>query len=359
MPWIKRNLYFVITVVVGLGVTGFCAYLLLSALDQNKAASEKYSQDKNNLETLEKKVPYPDRENIDAAQKDAVRVQTFLSEFAKPFAGFPPPPTLNDQQFKDYLLKCIQQFGADATNAGVGLPPPNPNPYAFSFSQQVSVFNYPGEAITPWLQELTEIRAILRILYDAKINYLQTIHRPPAPGEEAASDDYMQVGTVTNTAGTVVTTPYMINFRGFSAEIANVLAGIAASSNCLIVRAIHVQPSRDPLPQLSELLAPAPPEQPRQFFQPQPQPMPMPDNPFMQQNGNPRSGPRRPFMQPQFQPQPVNQPPPGPTGPVAVLSETPLFVTIYIDVVKLKALEAQPPPSAEGTPAGPRRRGPR
>jgi hypothetical protein len=353
MPWIKRNLYFVITVIVGLGVIGFCAYLLLSALDQNKEASAKYASDQSQLESFEKKVPYPDRQNIEAAEKDAERVRNFLAEFRKPFAGFPPQPSLNDQQFKEYLQKCIQQFTLEATNAGVGLPLPNPNPYAFSFSQQVNPLNYPSEAIAPWMQELAEIKAILRILFDAKINYLQTIKRPAVTGEEPAGDDYMLAGTVSN-ASTIVT-PYCVNFRGFSSEIANVLAGVAASSNCLIVRAIHVYPSKEPLPQLVDLQQPAPAPPPQQYqFQPQPMPD-IPNNPFMQQNiGGRMRGERRGFApQPTMQ-QPVYQPPPVPTGPTLVLTETPLFVTIYIDVVKLKALEAPPPAAA--TPAGPRRR---
>jgi hypothetical protein len=334
-------------------VTGFCGYLLLSDLDQNKEASAKYSSDKSSLESFEKKVPYPDRPNIEAAEKDAVRVRDFLAEFRKPFAGFPPQPTLNDQQFKAYLQQCIQQFAADATNAGVGLPPPNPVPYAFSFSQQVNVFNYPSDAIQPWMQELTEIKAILRILFDAKINYLQAIRRPAVPGEEAAGDDYMQAGIVSN-ASTVVT-PYCVNFRGFSSEIANVLAGVAASSNCLIVRVLHVDPSKEPLPQLAELQQPTPAPVPQYQFQPQPTPD-MPNNPFMQQNmGGRMRGERRGFgPPPPMQGQPAYQPPPGPTGPTTILIETPLFVTIYIDVVKLKALE--PPPPAAVTPAGPRRR---
>jgi hypothetical protein len=218
------------------------------------------------------------------------------------------------------------------------------------------VFNYPKEAIAPWLQELAEIRVILHILYDAKVNYLQTIRRPSVPGEDAAGDDYMTVGTTTNTAGTVITTPYMVNFRGFSAEIAKVLAGIAASSNCLIVRAIHVSPSREPLPTVTEPQPPPQAQAPRIQFPPPT--IPQPDNPFMQQNGGFRG--RRPFgpTPMQMQPQPTYQPPPQPTGPAIVLSETPLFVTIYVDVVKLKALEAPPPP-AGAAPAGPRPTGPR
>jgi hypothetical protein len=352
MAWIKRNLYFVITVVVGLGLTGYCAYLLFSALDQNKADSDKYSSDQASLHALQTKSPFPDQQNIKAAETDAERVRTFLSEFRKPFAGFPEPTKLDDRHFKEYLQNTIAQLGLEATNAGVGLPAN----CTFGFSQEVNLLNYPSESIVPWMQEMTEMKAILHILYAAKINYLEKIKRPVVVGEDMLGDDYVAVGPTTNTSGVVV--PYMVNFRAFSAEIANVLAGIAASSNCLIVKTIHVSPSREPLPQLSDLQPAAPPPV-QMVYQPIPQPL----NPFMNPNGlggggrgDPRSERRRGLMPPpQFAP--VAPTPTVPTGPVIVLTETPLFVTIYIDVVKLKAADV-PAPAAAPT-ANPGRRGER
>jgi hypothetical protein len=354
MPWIKRNLYFVITVVVGLGLAGFCGYLLYSALDQNKSDSEKYLADKSSLDSLKKKSPSPDAENIQAAELDAVRVRTFLDEFHKPFAEFPAQPTLDDQHFHEYLQSYILDLGKEATNAGVRFPAA----YSFGFSQQINPLNYTPGLIPPWLQEMAETKTILRILFAAKINYLQEIKRPAVPGEEYNGSDYLMVTTVTNAAG-VVTTPYMVSFRAFSAEIANVLAGVAASSNCLIVKTIHVEPSREPLPQLADLQAPAPTPAPmmaQQFFPP---PQALPDNPFMAQ-GNPGSGfgrERRRMFTPQVQQYvPATPVPTVPTGPVAVLSETPLFVTIYIDVVKLKPKEPEAVPIAPSAQARPSRR---
>jgi len=343
MAWIKRNLYFVITVVVGLALTGFCGYKLYSALDQNKTDSNNYSSDESSMESLRKKPLYPNKDNIQAAQSDSERVRGFLNEFHKPFASFPQPPKLDDQQFKDYLQKIITRFGTQASNAGVGLPPG----YRFSFGQQVDVFNYPADAIAPWMQELTEMDAILQILYNAKINYLVKIKRPVIAGEPIMGDDYTATGTVTNTSSGMTKTPYMVNFRAFSAEIANVLAGIAASSNCFIVKTIYVSPSREPLPVIAEPPPPPPPQvQMRQFQFPPPESQPNPFSP-----GGPggrfrerRQGPPPPEYSQAYQ---QAQAPAAAAGPVNVISETPLFVTLHIDVVKLKA----PEPPAPATPA--------
>jgi hypothetical protein len=337
MAWIKRNLYFVITVAVALGVTGYCGYLLYSALNENVEASEKYASAKSSLDELLKKSPYPSPENIQAAEADAGRVKTFLTEFRKPFAPFPTPPKVDVREFNSYLQKTIAQFGAQATNAGVGMDPP----YAFSFSQQINKLNHPVDAIGPWMQELEEIRAILHILYTAKINYLERIKRVSVCIDDAGSDDYIQFNNTTNQWGVV--SPYMINFRAFSAEIANVLAGVAASSNCFIVKAIYVSPSKVPLPQVNQA-QPAPPPM-REIYRPPPT-----TDQFMQpgRRGRPGDYPEYRAPRPYLQPQQVAAPA-VPTGPETILMETPLFVTLYIDVVKLKPPPAEQP-AAEARP---------
>jgi len=342
MAWIKRNLYFVITVAVALGVTGYSGYLLYSAVNANAEASDKYASAKSSLDDLLHKSPFPSPDNISRAEEEAKRVRTFLAEFRKPFSPFPTPPVLDVREFNTYLQKIIAQFGAEATNAGVGMHPE----YAFSFSQQVNKINHPPEAIAPWMQELEEIKAILQILYTAKINYLEKIKRVAVCADDSGSDDYIQFNNTTNQWGVVA--PYMVNFRAFSAEIANVLAGVASSSNCFIVKAIYVSPSMVPLPDLTVTQPAAAP--PPQYFRPQP-----PTDQFSQNpRGRGRPGEGGEYRIPRAY-APVQQQPvavAAPAGPETFLFEKPLFVTIYIDVVKLKP--AEPPPAEAKTRRGAR-----
>jgi hypothetical protein len=344
MAWIKRNLYFVITIVVGMGVTGYCGYLAYAALGDNATASEAYATAASSLDQLQKKVPYPSKENIAVAEADAARVKAFQVEFRKPFSGFPTPPKLDDREFNAYLHKCVSQFGLDATNAGVGLPPN----YAFTFSQQMDIFAYPNGCIPPWMQELEEIKAILHIIYKAKINYLDQIRRPPVYVDEAANGNDILFPTNIQPWGVV--SPYYIQFRAFSSEIANVLSGIASSSNCFIVKAIFVKPSMftpdfvDTQPEAAPVLMQnrLNPATSRQF-----------DQGFGPQGGRGR-GERELGMerrQQQMRPAPETAAPPGPSAPVVILREKPLSVTIYLDVVKLKSPDA-PAPAAKARTAG-------
>ena len=342
MAWIKRNLYFVITVVVGLGLTGYCVYLLLAAVSDNAAAKTTFDEATNNLIQLQNSRPFPSPENIHAAEADAERVKSFKGEFLKAFYGFPTPPKMDDHLFKDYLQKTINKFGAEATNAGVNM---NAG-YAFGFGQQQGKYIYPAECINPWMQELEEMEVILHVLYSAKINFLEHIKRPlVSPNDQ--SDDYIQLSTVTNANGVV--TPYRLEFRAFSSEIANVLAGFAASSNCIIVKAPLVEKSTVQLPDLPPPPTPQP-VAPPVFMRPRLTEFPSDQPP----TGRGMRG-ERPIFRPQpVQPTQVVPVPTGPTPPVTILREKPLFVTLYVEVVKLKALETNSAASAPRARTGAR-----
>jgi hypothetical protein len=327
MAWLKRNLFFVITVAAGLIVTGYCGFLLYTAVAADKSISDDYASTLSNLERLQQAKPYPNKENLQAAKADQERVSQFLGDFRKSFSPFPTPPKEDARGFNEFLVHSIRQFGLEATNAGVLLP----DSYDFGFQNQKEQLSYPPECIAPWMTELEEIKAILHILYASKINYLEGIQRPPVSPDDNYGPDILQAGSVSNQVG--VTTPYRVMFRSFSTEIASVLAGFAGASNCFIVKTIDVTISRAPLPQVivppPAPAAPAAPVYVPPVFQP---------NPY--QDEGPRRGRRGPgdieYPRRQYQ-QPTQEAAPVPTGPVTILSENPLFVTLVVDVVKLKS----------------------
>jgi hypothetical protein len=346
MAWIKRNLFFVITVIVALGLAGYCGYLLLATLSDNAKASADCAAAMASLKELREKKPFPDAAAIKSAQDDAARVQSFLVDFRKPFASFPPPPKMDDRQFKEYLLKTVTQFGLDATNAGVQLYPG----YEFGFGQIMSKLNFPPDCIEPWTQEMEEMRSILNILYAAKINFLEQLRRPQVSPDDNG-ESFTRFSPITNQNGVV--TPYTVEFRAFSTEIANVLAGVAASSNCFIVKTLYVSKSTVALPQVT-------PEQPTQPT-PMPQYIPRPamrepsQDPFAPQGIGRGDREFRSMRRAVPNPQAPTAPTPvGPAPPETILTEVPLFVTLYIDVIKLKPLEV---PKAAPQPNQPRSRG--
>jgi hypothetical protein len=335
MVWIKRNLFFVISAAAGLLLTGYCAWLLYNSLNSNSGVSEEYKTTFSSFEAFQKKSPYPSKENIQAAKADQERVRLFLADFRKRFAPFPAPPVKDEKGFKTYLEENLVRFRAEATNAGVLLPPD----YAFAFSGLIGKLTYPPASIGPWMQELEEIDTILNILYRAKINYLGGLQRVPVATDDTGMGDILAAATVTNQWGIV--TPYKITFRGFSAEIAAVMEGFAQSSNCFIIQAIAVNPDTSVQ---SVVVQPAP-QQPAGNYAPRPQNPNPPQNP----NFGPIRPRGRPVGPPLMRPAPVPVaaapaaavPGGGASAPsvVTILSENPLLVTVSINVVKLKASE--------------------
>ena len=132
MAWIKRNLIFVIIIVVGLGLTGFCAFLFYQNLGTNTQAKADYEDAYNQLTTLQGKVPYPSEENIQHAEDDYKTAQQFLSTSGSTFADFPAPPKLDERGFKAYLENSIFELRNGAARGGVQIP----DNYAFGFSAQ-------------------------------------------------------------------------------------------------------------------------------------------------------------------------------------------------------------------------------
>jgi hypothetical protein len=324
MAWVKRNLIFVITVAIGLIATGYCGYLLYSARSANAAFSDDYATKSGQLKTLVDAKPPATTNNIQLAIADQTRVKDFLGDFRKAFAPFPTPLKVDDPGFVEYLQRHLRAFAAEATNNGVQLP----QDYAFSFSQQKDKVSFTPECIDPWMEELQEMSAILHIVFEAKINYLQEIQRPPACTDDNNGGDVLSAASISNTWGTV--TPYKVTFRCFSQEIATVLAGFADSSNCFIVKYVNVNQSKEALPQIAAL-APVQVQQPIYVQRPQ-------YNPNV---GGGRYGPRGmrgPYVQ-QSEAPILMAAPAAPTPPQTILQETPLFVTIVIDAVKLKPPE--------------------
>ena len=68
MAWIKRNLFFVISVFVGLLLTGYCAFLLFNSLKENAAVSEEYKSTYDSLDAMLKQSPFPDTEQHSGGQ---------------------------------------------------------------------------------------------------------------------------------------------------------------------------------------------------------------------------------------------------------------------------------------------------
>jgi hypothetical protein len=241
MAWIKRNLFFVISMAVGLALTGYCAWLFYQDFGKNSEVAKDEADVTSQYDALvnNPKIPYPSEENIQHAREDQAQVKQLVDELRTSFTPFPTPSNLDAKGFSEYLENSIFDLKTRATNAGVTLP----DNFAFAFTDQRNKLNYPTECIPLWMQQMAEIKVICDILYRAKVNTLLALRRVPmSPSNDmiVTSEDLMDARIVPTPFGTA--TPYKIELKCFSKELAAVLDGLARSSNCFVVKNIVERP---------------------------------------------------------------------------------------------------------------------
>jgi len=154
--------------------------------------------------------------------------------------------------------------------------------------------------------QLGEVKVISEILFATRINAFDGIQRVRMSDDDlnGQASDYIDERPYTNSLSVI--TPYVITFRCFTPELAQVMSSFATASNACIVESVNVQPAGP-----SSLVGGQ-------------QAMP---------GGMPGMG-MQPGMPPPMQPPPM-QPVPGKGGLQTVLKEQLLQVTAEVGLVKL------------------------
>src|SRR2546422_2630928 len=175
MAWIKRNLFFVIGTVVALALMGAAGWYLYSKYQLNNEVWAKLNEDYSKLKQLNAEKPHPGSGNVDnikIAKDQTKQLREFIDKTRTHFqriAPIPDQPKITDQEFSSSLRRTIDHLAHEATNASVMLPTDN---YAFSFSAQRSLLALDPKSLGPLSVQLGEVKAIVEILFNAKINSL-------------------------------------------------------------------------------------------------------------------------------------------------------------------------------------------
>jgi hypothetical protein len=361
MSWIKRNLFFLTGSLVALALMAMAGWFLWSNWQLNNDNMEKLNAAYARLDELNKQSPHPGSGKVDndkVAKAQRKELHDYLQKTRPYFQRILPIPDLRkvtDRDFSPALSRTIAQLQRDATNASVALPPD----YSFSFDAQKQKVSFAAGSLEPLSVQLGEIKTICDILFQAKVNALDSLRRERVSldDQQASSQaEYLEQKSTTNDLA--VLSPYEIVIRCFSAELASVLSGFASSHNGIVVKSINVEsapasaeptPEGQPVITMPQPIAPRPPT-----FQPRADDAmnrryglrPGGADRYGPQPGADRYGPQpgargygpRPLM-PVPQPVPVPaQPTPGAvaarSGVQIVLDEKLLKVTIALVVVK-------------------------
>jgi len=245
MDWIKRNLAFVISAIVALGLMGVAGFYNFSGWKHNADELEKLNAAYVELTRLNTLNPHPGGgkvDNIKLAREQQKELQGYIAKVARHFLRIPAIPDtgtkVTGKEFASTLQQTIDQLQRDATNNSVILPPK----YKFSFEAHLGRVQFAPGSLPLLAGQLGEIKVIASILNQAKVNALDGLRRTRVSADDAAGSpaDYLEARSTTNELAVI--TPYEVTFRCFTPELAAVLSGMAASPHGLLVKSVNVEP---------------------------------------------------------------------------------------------------------------------
>ncbi|HEY5042240.1 MAG TPA: Amuc_1100 family pilus-like protein, partial [Verrucomicrobiae bacterium] len=161
--------------------------------------------------------------------------------YFRPIPAIPRGP-VTSATYATALSSTIAHLQEEAKSDGVTLPPQ----CSFSFSKQLSAMTFDPGSLTALAGQLGEVKAIVEMLFAARINALDSFQRVRLPDDlngqqQGPQSDYIDELPVTNDLAVV--TPYVVTFRCFTPELARVIAGFATASNTFIIKSVDVQPA--------------------------------------------------------------------------------------------------------------------
>jgi hypothetical protein len=321
MAWIKRNLFFFIGSIIALGMIGAGGWYFYAEYTAEGQFGNQINEDYDKLRELNQQNPHPGKksgpvDNVQAALDQQAGLRAWIDS-TRPY--FQPVKQLeNLNNFPNELDSSVAQLQRDARQDGVALPPS----YYFTFLAQKSMLVIPKNTLPQLAARLGEIKVICGILFDAKINQLESVRREVISEDDTNGPDYLPPDQRTVTTPLAEMTPYEVTFDCFSGELASVLGSFAASPHGLVVTSIIVEPAQSSASMMGGAPGPgypppgaygAPGGMPARFYN----------------LGNPGGGPPPPRT--------MAPAPPPPNGkPVKFLSENKLRITLLVEVVKPK-----------------------
>src|SRR5438445_2019966 len=336
MDWIKRNLYFVVGTLIALALLGGAGWYFYSALKANAEVLDKLHEQYATLTRLNSANPHPGRppnsDNIKIGKEQQQQLRSFKDQAQKAFQripSIPEGPKIAGEDFISALRHTIDQLQKLATNSSIGLPAD----YSFSFATQRQQMKFATNILEPLAVQLGEVKAICDVLFQAKVNAIEYVHRERiAPEDSSGATDYLNTKSVTNELA--VLTPYEVKFKCFTPELASALSGFASSPNGLLVRTINVDlaPAVEVAPEPTQYVPPPsilPPGQ-----EPQVRSKRSGEDAFRARYGLDRRSPTPTPQQP-VAPQPLPAAPTAKPGLQTVLNEKQLAVTLMLNVVKM------------------------
>ena len=321
MGWIKRNLIFVVSGVLALGLLGAAGYYIYLGWSRNTEKTQQLNDLYAKLAEIASAPIQPGNDKIDnlkIAKDQEQQLRDWIGAAAAKFHPVPPIPQgeVTSKSYASALGTTIYQLQQEAKENSVGFP----TNYYFSFQVQSSKLTI-SSGLAPLAQQLGEVKAIMEVLFAARVNTLDSIQRVRVSDDDVNGGlqaDYIDKSPLTNELAVIV--PYVTTFQCFTPELAKAISGFATATNPFVVKSVTVQPAGTTGAADSEAAANPSPQNP--YAQ-------MPDR-YGRMNGRYANRPIVPLV-----PAAPVAPLPAKGGLKTVLKEQLLRVTLEVDIIKL------------------------
>lgn len=183
MDWFKHNPFVGILLAATLVLGGGAIYFALSALSALNEQRDAFQANTGELASLQSGKPFPDEDNLRAAEAELAAARQILSDLAKMVAeqSAPLDPNLTPQRFQDALNTRVAALTAQATEAGVTLP----ENFYLGFDEYRT--QLPSVPAAPLLgQQLESISEAIGLLITARVRAVSSVARASLPIENAA-----------------------------------------------------------------------------------------------------------------------------------------------------------------------------
>jgi hypothetical protein len=242
MLWLKRNLFLAVGGLITFLALACGGYYLWSAKQEDSTNETALQEKKAALDNISRTDPFPSQTNLNIVKGEAEQLRQAVAKLRGNFSAI-PVQAVSGQSFATLLNTTTDELRRKADQMGVIIPGKK---YSFSFEAQKDKLRF-GERSFPALPEqLAEIKVILQILFDAKINKLVNVSRTPVSADDDAARgpnaaDYHDLPVQTNAITGTVSRSYRFQFECFSSELATVLENFYKSKYGLHVKALKVE----------------------------------------------------------------------------------------------------------------------
>ena len=241
MLWIKRNLFLAIGGLVALLLLGVGIFLLLGAKSRSETLESEIGEMKSMLDSLYGSPVFPGQTNIDIAKVETKKLDAVVAQMRKLFEPV-PAEKVTGLAFRSYRDNTLAELHRMAEQARTTLPGKG---YAFSFETQRTKVDFKDGTFPAIPEQMAEVRALCKILFDAHVDPLVNIRRSKVSKDDEesnAASDYHLLKVETNAATGTVQSPYELVFNCLSSDLAVAMQGFLSSRHGFVVKGVHVEP---------------------------------------------------------------------------------------------------------------------